>query len=141
MQIIRLIHIRDQKEQHGDIPEHIFNHPVFQLTTNCRVHIQLMSASISKASSLVGNEKGMQIFRQLANALPKRRCVAMVYLVVCILEHVFGKDAIDDIEAINRNLEIPDIPDDISSDGRYEHHIDDGMHNEMRSEKTRNSRK
>jgi hypothetical protein len=35
----------------------------------------------------------------------------MVYLVACILERLFGKDTIEDIEAICDGISIPDIID------------------------------
>ncbi|KAF9466728.1 SAC3/GANP/Nin1/mts3/eIF-3 p25 family-domain-containing protein [Collybia nuda] len=123
----RLIHIRDQKERHEDIPEHITAHPVFQLTTDFRVHVQRKSAPISKNSPLIVDEEGMHIFGRLANVLREQGSVVMIYLVACILERLFGKDAIDDIEAIREDLDIPDIIDGISSDSGYEQHIDDDM--------------
>lgn len=38
----------------------------------------------------------------------------MVYLVACLLERLFGKDTIDDIEGIKGNLSISDIIDGVS---------------------------
>ncbi|KAG5652360.1 hypothetical protein H0H81_005262 [Sphagnurus paluster] len=111
----RLIHIRDQKERHEDIPEHITSHPVFKLTTDFRLHVQRKSAPISKTSALVVDAEGMEIFGNLANVLREQGSVVMIYLVACILERLFGKDAIDDIESIRGDLSIPDIIDGIST--------------------------
>jgi hypothetical protein len=102
----RLIHIRDQKERHEDIPEYITSHPVFQLTTDFRLHVQRKSAPIRKTSDLIVDAEGMQIFGKLANVLREQGSVVMIYLVACILERLFGKDAIDDIEAIRGDLSI-----------------------------------
>ncbi|KAG6840779.1 hypothetical protein C0991_004384, partial [Blastosporella zonata] len=128
----RLIHIRDQKERHEDIPEHISSHPVFKITTQFRLHVQKKSAPINKTSVLNVDEEGMRIFGDLANVLRDQGSVVMIYLVACILERLFGKDAIDDIDAIRGDLSISDIIDGISpsahgdqeEDG-YAQHIDD----------------
>ncbi|KAF5375889.1 hypothetical protein D9615_008201 [Tricholomella constricta] len=131
----RLIHIRDQKERHEDIPEHITSHPVFKLTTDFRSHVQRKSAPISKTSALMVDVEGMQIFGSLANVLREQGSVVMIYLVACILERLFGKDAIDDIEAIRGDLSVPNIIDGISSsvDG-YDDQADDDMYDELLTE-------
>lgn len=116
----RLIHIRDQKERHEDIPDYITSHPVFKLTTAFRLHVQEKSAPISKTSKLVVTDEGMQIFSQLAMVLSEQGSTVMVYLVACLLERLFGKDTIDDIEAIRRGLSIPDIIDGVSSERQIE---------------------
>ncbi|KAG6812812.1 hypothetical protein H0H92_000270 [Tricholoma furcatifolium] len=111
----RLIHIRDQKERHEDIPDHISSHPVFKLTTEFRLHVQRKSAPISKNSPLKVDAEGMHIFGELANDLREQGNVVMIYLVACILERLFGKDAIEDIDTIRGDMSIPDIIDGISS--------------------------
>ncbi|KAI0357231.1 hypothetical protein OH77DRAFT_1422786 [Trametes cingulata] len=110
----RLIHIRDQRERHEDIPDEIRNHAVFRLTTEFRQRVQAKSAPITKTSKLVVDDEAMQIFSQLAAVLSKENNIVMIYLVACILERHFGKDAIDNIEAIRGDLSIPDIIDGIS---------------------------
>ncbi|KAI0764227.1 SAC3/GANP/Nin1/mts3/eIF-3 p25 family-domain-containing protein [Trametes elegans] len=110
----RLIHIRDQKERHEDIPDEIRNHAVFRLTTQFRQRVQAKSAPITKTSKLVVDAEAMQIFSQLADVLREENNVVMIYLVACILERHFGKEAIDNIEAIRGDLSIPDIIDGIS---------------------------
>ncbi|KAF8151652.1 SAC3/GANP/Nin1/mts3/eIF-3 p25 family-domain-containing protein [Crassisporium funariophilum] len=112
----RLIHIRDQKERHEDIPECITSHPVFQLTTDFRLHVQRKSAPISKTSKLVVDAEALAIFGQLANVLREQGSVVMIYLVACILERLFGKETIDDIEAIRGDLSISDVIDGVSTD-------------------------
>lgn len=107
----RLIHIRDQRERHEEIPDHITSHPVFKLTTEFRLHVQKRSAPITKTSALVVDVEGMQIFGQLAGVLREQGSVVMIYLVACILERLFGKDTIEDIEAIRGDLGLPDIID------------------------------
>ena len=120
----RLIHIRDQKERHEDIPEHITSHPVFKLTTEFRLHVQKHSAPISKVSKLVVTAEGMQIFAQLAGVLNEQGSTVMVYLVACILERLFGKDTIDDIESIRGDLTIPQIIDGVSTSHIEEAYVD-----------------
>ncbi|KAI0739914.1 SAC3/GANP/Nin1/mts3/eIF-3 p25 family-domain-containing protein [Daedaleopsis nitida] len=110
----RLIHIRDQKERHEEIPDDIRNHPVFRLTTEFRLRVQANSAPITKASKLIVDDQAMQIFGQLAAVLREQNNVAMVYLVACIMERLFGKDCIDDIEGIRGDLTIPEVIDGIS---------------------------
>ncbi|THV07242.1 hypothetical protein K435DRAFT_709945 [Dendrothele bispora CBS 962.96] len=109
----RLIHIRDQKERHDDIPSHILEHPVFKLTTEFRLHVQRKSAPITKTSNLVVDPEAMQIFGNLASVLKEQGNVVMIYLVACILERLFGKETIEDIESIRGNLSIPDIIDGV----------------------------
>ncbi|KAI9068551.1 hypothetical protein FKP32DRAFT_1587585 [Trametes sanguinea] len=110
----RLIHIRDQKERHEDIPDEIRNHPVFRLTTAFRQRVQAVSAPISKNSKLIVDAEAMQIFSQLADVLRGENNIVMIYLVACILERHFGKDAVENIEEIRGDLSIPDIIDGIS---------------------------
>ncbi|KAI0660057.1 SAC3/GANP/Nin1/mts3/eIF-3 p25 family-domain-containing protein [Cubamyces menziesii] len=119
----RLIHIRDQRERHEDIPDEIRNHAVFRLTTAFRQRVQAASAPISKNSKLVVDAEAMQIFSQLADVLRGENNVVMIYLVACILERHFGKEAIDDIEVIRGDLSIPDIIDGISKPLEEEAHL------------------
>ena len=114
----RLIHIRDQKERHEDIPDHITAHPVFKLTTDFRRHVQQKSAPISKTSPLVVDAEAMAIFGRLAAVLGEQGSVVMIYLVACILERLFGKETVEDIEAIRGELTISDIIDGISTDAK-----------------------
>ena len=123
----RLIHIRDQKERHEDIPEHITSHPVFKLTTDFRRHVQQKSAPISKTSPLVVDAEAMAIFGRLAAVLGEQGSVVMIYLVACILERLFGKETVEDIEAIRGELTIPDIIDGISTNTKADVREVDGM--------------
>ena len=126
----RLIHIRDQKERHEDIPNHITAHPVFKLTTDFRRHVQQKSAPISKTSPLVVDAEAMAIFGRLAAVLGEQGSVVMIYLVACILERLFGKETVEDIEAIRGELTISDVIDGISTDAR----ADDRETNEMEAD-------
>ncbi|KAI1784571.1 SAC3/GANP/Nin1/mts3/eIF-3 p25 family-domain-containing protein [Ganoderma leucocontextum] len=110
----RLIHIRDQRERHEEIPDEIRNHPVFILTTQFRLRVQAKSAPITKTSKLVVDNDAMQIFSQLATVLREQNNVVMIYLVACIMERLFGKECIEDIEAIRGELTISEIIDGIS---------------------------
>ncbi|EIW53027.1 uncharacterized protein TRAVEDRAFT_155881 [Trametes versicolor FP-101664 SS1] len=110
----RLIHIRDQRERHEEIPDDIRNHAVFRLTTQFRQRVQAKSAPISKVSKLVVDAEAMQIFSELAGVLRNENNIVMIYLVACILERHFGKEAIEGIESIRGSLGIPDIIDGIS---------------------------
>ncbi|KAH8105344.1 SAC3/GANP/Nin1/mts3/eIF-3 p25 family-domain-containing protein [Cristinia sonorae] len=110
----RLISIRNLKERHEDVPLEITGHPVFQLTTRFLQHVQKESAPISRTSSLRVGQEGMQIFGELAAVLRETNNMAMVYLIACILERLFGKDTIEDMEALRGSLSIPDVIDGIS---------------------------
>ncbi|KAH9986845.1 SAC3/GANP/Nin1/mts3/eIF-3 p25 family-domain-containing protein [Russula vinacea] len=112
----RLIHIRDQRERHDDIPPAILSHPVFLLTTKFRQLVQAKSSPITKTSVLKVDEEGMHQFSGLAAMLREQGSRVMVYLVACILERLFGKDTIDDIEAIRAGISVPDIIDGMLTD-------------------------
>ncbi|KZT30238.1 hypothetical protein NEOLEDRAFT_1054633, partial [Neolentinus lepideus HHB14362 ss-1] len=107
----RLIHIRDQRERHDDISPEILAHPVFKLTTQFRLIVQAKSSPITKTSALVVDGEAMGVFGQLAATLRDSGNLVMIYLVACILERLFGKDTIEDIEAIRGSLTLPDIID------------------------------
>ncbi|TFK51381.1 hypothetical protein OE88DRAFT_1659360 [Heliocybe sulcata] len=113
----RLIHIRDQRERHDDIPDEILAHPVFKLTTQFRLIVQRKSSPITKTSSLVVDQEAMNVFGELAATLRDSGNLVMIYLVACILERLFGKDTIEDIEAIRGELSLPDIIDGVSDGG------------------------
>lgn len=110
----RLIHIRDQKERHEDIPQSLLDHPVFKLTTKFRARVQEKSAPITRSSPLAVDAEAMQIFAELANVLRQEGNVVMTYLIACILERLFGKDTIEDIEAIRGDLSNSDVIDGYS---------------------------
>jgi nuclear mRNA export protein SAC3 len=110
----RLIHIRDQRERHEEIPATITNHAVFKLTTQFRLHVQAKSAPISKKSELKVDEEAMRIFGELARVLREMGNRAMIYLMACILERLFGRGTVEDIEAIRGDLTLQDIVDGVS---------------------------
>ncbi|KIJ19387.1 hypothetical protein PAXINDRAFT_178967 [Paxillus involutus ATCC 200175] len=110
----RLVHIRDQRERHDDIPPALLNHPVFELTTKFRGRVQAMSAPITKTSPLVVDAEAMKIFAELANVLRREGNVIMTYLIACILERHFGTDTIEDIESIRGDLSLSAIIDGFS---------------------------
>ncbi|KAI0033595.1 SAC3/GANP/Nin1/mts3/eIF-3 p25, partial [Vararia minispora EC-137] len=107
----RLIHIRDQRERHDDIPTAIQTHPVFLLTTRFRERVQEISSPIRKKSPLKVDAKAMEVFAELVSVLREAGNAAMVYLVACILEWHFGPDTIEDIESIRGNLSYSEIID------------------------------
>ncbi|KAJ3885274.1 SAC3/GANP/Nin1/mts3/eIF-3 p25 family-domain-containing protein, partial [Lentinula edodes] len=107
----RLIHIRDQRERNDDIPPHILAHPVYILTSAFRAHVQSQSTPITKTSPLVVGEEGMRIFGELAGWLMGKGKRGMVYLVACLLEHLFGRDRIEDMESVRGGLGLADIID------------------------------
>jgi hypothetical protein len=107
----RLLHIRDQKERQDGIPEHIINHPAFQLVTDFRLQVQVASGTITKRSTLVVDGEGMRIFGRLVGVLKEMGNTIMTYLVACIMERLFGADTIEDIEALRGGLSLPDIID------------------------------
>ena len=120
----RLVHIRDQRERHDDIPQALLNHPVFELTTKFRARVQAKSAPITKTSSLVVDAEAMGIFAQLANVLRREGNVVMTYLVACILERHFGKGTIEDIESIRGDLSFSEIIDGYIGTGSQEQDTD-----------------
>lgn len=129
----RLIHIRDQVErpEQVPVPTDVTEHPVFKLVTQFRLHVQAKSAPITKKSKLSVGVEGMQIFGELARQLNEQGSAVMVYLVACILERLFGKDTIEDIESIKGDLTLSEIIDGISSHGHMdEGHIEDALQDE-----------
>ncbi|KAI9455637.1 SAC3/GANP/Nin1/mts3/eIF-3 p25 family-domain-containing protein [Boletus coccyginus] len=120
----RLVHIRDQRERHDDIPQALLNHPVFELTTKFRARIQAKSAPITKTSPLSVDAEAMNIFAELAGVLRREGNVVMTYLVACILERHFGKGTIEDIESIRGDLSFSDIIDGYIGTGSQEHDTD-----------------
>lgn len=120
----RLVHIRDQRERHDDIPQTMLSHPVFELTTKFRALVQAKSAPITKTSPLVVDADAMQIFAELADVLRREGNVIMTYLVACILERHFGKDTIENIESIRGDLALSDIIDGHSKMGSPEQDTD-----------------
>lgn len=130
----RLIHIRDQKERQEDIPSFILEHPVFKLTTKFRLLVQAKSAPIGRSSPLSVDNEALGVFNELIIVLQGEGNYAMIYLVACIIEHLFGTDTIDDIENLRENLTISDIID--GSSAAIEEHHDaiveepDAMHEE-----------
>ncbi|KAF8488450.1 hypothetical protein F5888DRAFT_1639207, partial [Russula emetica] len=80
------------------------------------IHVQAKSSPISKTSPLIVDEEGMLQFSGLAAMLQEQGSRVMVYLVACILERLFGKDTIEDIEAIRDGISIPDIIDGVLTD-------------------------
>ncbi|EIW77736.1 hypothetical protein CONPUDRAFT_128686 [Coniophora puteana RWD-64-598 SS2] len=113
----RLIHIRDQIERPEPVPlpDAIASHPVYTLVTRFRKHVQARSAPISKTSKLVVGPEGMQIFGVLAATLQATGARGMVYLVACILERLFGKETVDNIEAIRGDMTLPDVIDGVDT--------------------------
>ncbi|THH31671.1 hypothetical protein EUX98_g2516 [Antrodiella citrinella] len=107
----RLISVRNLKERHEDVPVQITSHPVFQLTTRFLHHVQKESAPISRSSALRVGQEGMQIFGELAAVLREQHNTVMIYLTACILERLFGKDTIEDMESVRGSLTISDIID------------------------------
>ncbi|KAG1824658.1 SAC3/GANP/Nin1/mts3/eIF-3 p25 family-domain-containing protein [Suillus subaureus] len=111
----RLIHIRDQKERHEDIPSLILEHPVFKLTTKFRLLVQAKSAPISRSSPLSVDNEALGVFNEL-------------------IIHLFGTDTVDDIESLRENLTISDIIDGSSAvvDEHYDAIVEepDAMHEE-----------
>lgn len=110
----RLGLIRDQHERNDKPPPHIAADPAFILITRFRSQVQAASSPITKVSQMKVDAAAMQTFGELANVLRSRGNVVMIYLVACFLEHIFGKDTIDDIESIRGTLTIQDIIDGVS---------------------------
>ncbi|KAJ3710129.1 SAC3/GANP/Nin1/mts3/eIF-3 p25 family-domain-containing protein, partial [Lentinula guzmanii] len=111
----RLIHIRDQRERHDDVPREIQTHPVYRLTEEFRKRVQERSVPITKTSRLVVDEAGMRVFGELVGELRKGGGGGrgMVYLVACILEHLFGEETIEDMESVRGGLELKDVIDGV----------------------------
>lgn len=110
----RLISVRNLRERHEDVPMDIRTHPVFELTTKFLQHVQKESAPISRVSPLRVGQEGMQIFGELAAVLREQNNTVMIYLMACILERLFGKDTIEEIESIRGSLSIPEVIDGVS---------------------------
>ncbi|KAF9265005.1 hypothetical protein L218DRAFT_924765 [Marasmius fiardii PR-910] len=131
----RLIHIRDQRDRHEFLPPHISSNPVFTLTNAFRAHVQKISSPITKTSKLRVDQKGMEIFGELVGVLRVQEDVGqgggrgMIYLIACLLESLFGKEAIEDIESLSGGMSLEDIIDGAGGAGE-EHEFHDET-NEM----------
>ncbi|KAG7087326.1 hypothetical protein E1B28_013302 [Marasmius oreades] len=131
----RFIHIRDQRDRPDQISVHITSNPVFQLTNDFRSHVQKVSSPITKTSALVVDARAMEIFGELANVLREQGNVVVIYLIACLLESLFGKDAIDDIESLRGDIAISDVIDGAISENIHEFDdAEDGMHEEIHDE-------
>ncbi|KAI0052843.1 hypothetical protein FA95DRAFT_1453139, partial [Auriscalpium vulgare] len=107
----RLIHMRDQRERHDDIPDEIRNHSAFLLTSQFREHVQKVSSPIQKNSPLKVGDEGMLIFNQLAAVLREQGNRVMIYLVACIFERFFGPEKIEDIDSLRVGMDLSQIID------------------------------
>ncbi|KAF5355602.1 hypothetical protein D9757_012910 [Collybiopsis confluens] len=128
----RLVHIRDQVERHDDVPPQIQSHPLFALVSKFRKVVQRDSSEkekISKRSKLVVSSEAMGVFGELVGVLQAQSAgladvpggvggQGMIFLLACILEHLFGKDTIDEMESIRGGQRLCDIIDGVDSDGR-----------------------
>ncbi|KAI0246513.1 hypothetical protein BJV78DRAFT_1286317 [Lactifluus subvellereus] len=105
---------RNRYESPNELEMRIY-HRLIHIVINAN-HVQAKSSPITKVSPLVVDEGGMLHFSELATLLRQQGNRVMVYLVACILERLFGKDTIEDIEAIHDGIAIPDIIDGVLSD-------------------------
>ncbi|KAF8189987.1 hypothetical protein K438DRAFT_1676621 [Mycena galopus ATCC 62051] len=116
----RLIHIRDQIERPEPVPlpPDVAEHPMYKLTTAFRAHVQEKSKPITKASRLRVDAEGMRIFGELAGEMMMMGDggggKGMVFLVACILERLFGKGTVEDIEDIRGDASLGDIIDGVT---------------------------
>ncbi|KAF7326366.1 Nuclear export factor [Mycena venus] len=116
----RLIHIRDQVERPEPVPlsQDVAEHPMYKLTTAFRAHVQEKSKPITKTSRLRVDAEGMRIFGELAGEMMMMGDggggKGMVYLVACILERLFGKGTVEDIEEIRGGASLGDIIDGLT---------------------------
>lgn len=110
----RLGLIRDQHERNDKPPPQIASDAAYRLITQFRDEVQEASRPITKVSKLTVSPQAMETFGNLANVLRERGNIVMIYLVACFLEHIFGRDTIEDIEAIRGDLTIQDIIDGVS---------------------------
>ncbi|KAJ7770634.1 hypothetical protein B0H16DRAFT_218508 [Mycena metata] len=111
----RLIHIRDQVERPEPVPlsQDVAEHPMYKLTTAFRAHVQEKSKPITKTSQLRVDAESMRIFGELAGEMmgPGGGGKGMVFLVACLLERLFGKGTVEDIEDIRGGASWGDIID------------------------------
>ncbi|KIY43244.1 hypothetical protein FISHEDRAFT_78752 [Fistulina hepatica ATCC 64428] len=112
-----LVHTRDTEERSDIVPPHIASHTLFQLAHHFRKHVQRISAPIHKSSKLKADAEAMQIFNGILTELRKDEETnrVTIYLVACILEHLFGSECLDegDVEAIRDGLPYEDIIDNV----------------------------
>ncbi|KAJ7749297.1 hypothetical protein DFH07DRAFT_829171 [Mycena maculata] len=136
----RLIHIRDQVERPEPVPlsQHVAEHPMYKLTTAFRAHVQEKSKPITKASRLRVDAEGMRIFGELAAEMmgDGGGGKGMVFLVACLLERLFGKGTVENIDEIRGGASWGDIIDGTTAEGAAEEtqahveevdELDDGM--------------
>ncbi|KAJ4463791.1 hypothetical protein C8J55DRAFT_567270 [Lentinula edodes] len=82
-------------------PPHILTHPVYIVTSAFRAHVQSHSTPITRTSALAVGEEGMRIFGELAGWLMGQKGKrGMIYLVAGLLEHLFERDTIEDMDGV-----------------------------------------
>ncbi|KAF9046941.1 hypothetical protein BDZ89DRAFT_1058411 [Hymenopellis radicata] len=111
----RLWNIGEADDQRENVPEAVKRDKIFILCTRFRREIQAAQPSReifknkkalwSAAGKLSVSDRAMAVFGELVVELRSRRGVrVMMYLLACLVEHWFGVDKIEEIEAIRGGL-------------------------------------
>ncbi len=111
----RLWNIGEADDQRENVPDAVRQDKVFILCTRFRREIQAAQPSREmfknkkalwgEAGRLVVSDTAMAVFGELVVELRSRQGVrVMMYLLACLVEHWFGVDKIDDIEAIRGGM-------------------------------------
>ncbi|KAJ3991273.1 SAC3/GANP/Nin1/mts3/eIF-3 p25 family-domain-containing protein, partial [Lentinula boryana] len=109
-----LIHIRDQRDRSDDVPREIREGKVYQLVREFRKRVQVVSAPITKTSRLGVDGEGMRVFGELVGELRRGGGKkGMIFLVACILEHLFGEETVEDMESVRAGLGLREIIDGV----------------------------
>ncbi|KAJ7442506.1 SAC3/GANP/Nin1/mts3/eIF-3 p25 family-domain-containing protein [Mycena galericulata] len=118
----RLIHIREVERSGVDrtpSSHHVAEHPVYELTAAFRAHVQQKSQPITKKSRLRYDAEGIHIFGELVEKMMSDGGggKGTVFLVACILESVFGKGSVEELDDITGGASWSDIIDGSTGTG------------------------
>lgn len=96
----RLIHIRDERTRPEAVPlvREVAEHPVYELVTSFRVHVQERSRPMTKSSQLRVGAEGRRMIGEILAIRGVEGGKGMSFLVACILERLLGKGSAEDLE-------------------------------------------
>ncbi|KAK0201245.1 SAC3 domain-containing protein [Desarmillaria ectypa] len=105
----RLFLIREKRADQIVVTPDVASNPIFILASQFREEVRRASTPIGRTSKLIADEKCMEIFGELAQAVRENGNRIFTYLMACLFEYLFGKDTIDGIEELREGLTDQDI--------------------------------
>ncbi|PBK64702.1 hypothetical protein ARMSODRAFT_961874 [Armillaria solidipes] len=105
----RLFLIREKRADQIVVTPDVASNQIFILASQFREEVRRASSPIGRTSKLIADEKCMEIFGQLAQAIRENGNRIFTYLMACLFEYLFGKDTIEGIEELREGLTDQDI--------------------------------